>query len=439
MPDFDLSTPSVWPPWRKILFRFFLIYLVLQLAPWAWQWMTVIPGLGYVYSYYDAADQWIVNSSNQYLFHIKEVLVPMGGSGDTSYGWAQLCTYFVLALAGCVIWTIADRRNSHYEKADYWLRTFVRYNIAGVCFSYGIIKLFALQMYFPNLSQLATPLGDYLPMRLSWMFIGYSTPYQVFSGAMEVIAGLLLLNRRTVTLGLFVAAGVFINIMLLNLSYDIPVKIFSMHMVLYCFFLLAHDARRLFQFFVLNKTAPPNTSYEITFSKTGMRVARIVSKVAFIILAVGLTFYNSYMSYSANAQVSDVGPIQSGIYDVKLFVLNKKDTIAPLASDTIHWKDVVFDKGGQGSVNSTDTLFRQRYRRGYFSYQPDTVNHTIGLKKFNSDSTYLLTMKYELPDEKTIRLWTKLRHDSVYVELVRSKRRFQLAERQFHWLSESNR
>ncbi len=256
---------------------------------------------------------------------------------------------------------------------------------------------------------------------------------------MEVVAGLLLLNRRTITLGLFVAAGVFINVMLLNLSYDIPVKIFSMHMVLYCFFLLAHDARRLFQFFILNKTAPSNTSYEITFSKTGMRVFRIVAKVAFIILAVGFTFYNSYSRYYENEKVSDVKPIKSGIYDVKLFVLNKKDTIPPLATDSLHWKDVVFDKGGQGSVNSTDTLFRQRYRRGYFAYQADTVKHTLGLKKFNYDSTFLLTMRYELPDEKTIKLWTKLRDDSVYVELVRSKRHFQLTERQFHWLSESNR
>ena len=46
-------------------------------------------------------------------------------------------------------------------------------------------------------------------MRFSWLFIGYSTPYQIFSGAMETVAGLLLLNRRTVTAGLFAATGAF--------------------------------------------------------------------------------------------------------------------------------------------------------------------------------------------------------------------------------------
>ena len=43
---------------------------------------------------------------------------------------------------------------------------------------------------------------------------------------MEVFAGIFLLFRRTVTLGLLIATGVFINVMMLNLTYDIPVKYF---------------------------------------------------------------------------------------------------------------------------------------------------------------------------------------------------------------------
>ena len=78
----------------------------------------------------------------------------------------------------------------------------------------------------PRLSQLATPLGDLLPMRFSWLFIGYSVPYQFFSGAMETIAGLLLLYRRTVTAGLFAATGAFMNVVMINLAYDVPVKLF---------------------------------------------------------------------------------------------------------------------------------------------------------------------------------------------------------------------
>ena len=127
----------------------------------------------------------------------------------------------------------------------YWLRLIVRYYIASAALSYGIIKLFLLQMPFPTLSQLATPLGDLLPMRFSWLFIGYSAPYQFFSGAMETTAGLLLLNRRTVTAGLFAATGAFLNVVMINLSYDVPVKLYASHLLFACLFLLALDAPRL--------------------------------------------------------------------------------------------------------------------------------------------------------------------------------------------------
>jgi hypothetical protein len=51
----------------------------------------------------------------------------------------------------------------------------------------------------------------------------------------------------------------------------------------------------------------------------------------------------------------------------------------------------------------------------------------------------VFTARYAMPDSSTVRLWAKLRDDSVYAELVRTDRHFQLAERQFHWLSEYNR
>jgi hypothetical protein len=55
------------------------------------------------------------------------------------------------------------------------------------------------------------------------------------------------------------------------------------------------------------------------------------------------------------------------------------------------------------------------------------------------DSTFLFTMRYDVPDTSTVKLAAVIHGDSVRVELVRIPRHFQLAERQFHWLSEYNR
>ena len=136
-----------------------------------------------------------------------------------------------------------------------------------------------------------------------------------------------------------------------------------------------------------------------------------------------------------------IGVLRQGVYDVKSYVVNK--TPVPLTStDTLRWKDVIFDTDGAGSVNTWDSVFQRRYGRGYFRYKPDTAAHTAAVWKTSTipgDSTFMFTMRYEVPDTNTVRLHTVIRGDSIHVELVRVARQFQLAERQFHWLSEYNR
>ena len=411
---------------------------MLQTAPWTW--LDGVPGVEHFTHFYSSFIDWGVNTGNKYIFHERDQLVPLNGSGDTSYGWAQVWLYLSVACIGCVIWSVLDRKRDNYARMDYLLRTVVRYYLAMVSLSYGIIKLFALQMPFPNLSQLATALGDFLPMRLSWMFFGYSTPYEIFGGAMETVSGLLLLNRKTATLGVCVAAGVFINVMAINLCYDVPVKIFSMHLVFYCFFLLAYESKRLLAFFALNENAPPTTSFALTLTKHWTRISRVLLKTVFVVVAIIMPFQEAWDAYRSEMNKSSLKPFRAGIYEVKVFALNGK-TVPPLNTDTVRWKDVIFERTGLGSVGSSDTLFRQRYGRGYFYYSPDTSHRTISIVKVSAsfDSTHLFVMRYEQPDSNTIKLWTSIRSDSLYVELVRSRRQFQLAERQFHWLSEYNR
>jgi hypothetical protein len=107
----------------------------------------------------------------------------------------------------------------------------------------------------------------------------------------------------------------------------------------------------------------------------------------------------------------------------------------------MRWRDVIFDSRTSGSVGTTDSLFWQRYRRGYFRFRANPEEQTAVVWKNSAafDSTYIFTMRYERPDTSTILLWAGIGKDSVYVELARDNRHFQLTERQFHWLSEYNR
>jgi hypothetical protein len=285
---------------------------------------------------------------------------------------------------------------------------------------------------------LATPLGDLLPMRLSWLFVGYSKPYEMFSGAMEVLVGVLLLYRRTATLGALVATAVFTNVVMLNMCYDIPVKIFSLHLLVMCLFLTANEYRRIACFFVLNKPASLCNIYHYDYPKRWMRITRVTLKILFIIIAVGFSVFNSWQRYKQYNTVTEMKPVKEGVYDVAVYALNK-DTIPALVTDTLRWQDLIFENGGRGSIKTGDTIFTHRYNRAYFAFSTDTLKHLLNIKKTVADSMPIISFRYEVPDTNTLRLFGNRKSDSLYVELRRSKRHFQLTERQFHWLSEYNR
>src|SRR5262249_9377730 len=65
------------------------------------------------------------------------------------------------------------------------------------------------------------PFGNKSPAGLLWAFVGYSVPYQMFSGVVESFGALLLLTRRTVALGALVCLVSTANVVLLNFCYDV--------------------------------------------------------------------------------------------------------------------------------------------------------------------------------------------------------------------------
>ena len=439
-PGTPATTPAPeWPLWRRIGFRFVFVYLVLQISPW--YWFNRVPGLAYLTSPFYTLNRWAVETANTQLFHTYGKLIMPNGSGDTSFTWTEFKLLLIVAAIACVIWSAVDWKRVSYSRLDYWLRTIARYYVAMAALSYGIIKIFALQMVFPSPSQLATPLGDLLPMRFSWLFVGFSTPYQMVGGWAEFGAGLLLLYRPTVTLGLLAAAGAFANVVMINLAYDVPVKHYSMHLLFCTVYLLAHDARRLITLFILNRSTPPNTSWapQVLVSGRG-RYVRWGVKAVFVYFILVTPLMSSYTRYTALQHTPPARPFTEGVYDVQKYVLNGV-TIPPLLADSMRWRNVIIDNQTGGSVDTRDSLFWQRYRRGYFRYKADTAKHTVTVWKSSwaLDSTWLFSMRYEIPDSTSIKFWTKIRSDSLYVELARANRHFQLAERQFHWLSEYNR
>jgi len=89
----------------------------------------------YRFVYYYMAADWAVRTSNAAVFHVRDTLVPMNGSGDTSYAFAQLALFLSLAAVGCVIWSALDWKRQNYARLAFWLRMMVRYYVATAALS----------------------------------------------------------------------------------------------------------------------------------------------------------------------------------------------------------------------------------------------------------------------------------------------------------------
>lgn len=240
-------------------FRFTICYWGLYCLP---SLAFFVPWLGiYIVQSYSSltsiAVQWIAKN----WFQMVDELVPPNGSGDTTYNYLAILAMFVLAFACASVWSILSRliKRDYRNPIEVNLQqigwTMLRLTIASAMLGYGLAK-FSLEMnQFPANAdfQLAKTWGNSSPMNVLWAFMGTSRGYTYFAGLGEILAAMLLPWRRTATLGAMVALGVMTNVMMLNFCYDVPVKIYSTHLVVASILVMVPDSLRLLNVLVLNR------------------------------------------------------------------------------------------------------------------------------------------------------------------------------------------
>ncbi|WP_342644770.1 hypothetical protein [Mucilaginibacter sp. CSA2-8R] len=281
------SLPAVyWNTGQLIAFRFFTLLFTLfilfnpNMVAFVYPfWMLVKIPVG-----------WLTNLAAQWIFHIGLPLNDkISGSGDRLIDFMHLFVAFALSVLGTVVWSVVDYRRRSYNQALYWVTVLVRYYLAITMFEYGMVKL--LKWQFPDLtaSKLSQRYGDSSPMGLAWRFLSYSTGYNYIMGFAEISGGLLLLYRRTVTLGAMLTFFVALNIMAINYCFDVAVKILSTALVMMSFFLLVLDARPLIRFFILGQPAGAPVKLKPEFKQRWINVTSLVLKCLVLLLVAGMT------------------------------------------------------------------------------------------------------------------------------------------------------
>ncbi|MCD0177304.1 hypothetical protein IHN32_15265 [Deinococcus sp. 14RED07] len=137
-----------------------------------------------------------------------------------------------LALIVALAWGRAEGDRGWTARAAPWIMRAARLSLAYVLFIYGWQKVFLLQMAQPDHSDLLTRFGQMNHMGLLWRTVGASPLFQFVGGALEVLPAFLLLHRRTALAGALLAVPVRSFVLLLNLSFNVFVKLGAANLLL---------------------------------------------------------------------------------------------------------------------------------------------------------------------------------------------------------------
>jgi hypothetical protein len=408
-------------PVKRALLRFAFSYLVLYNLPFP---LDAIPWAGPIITkpYKDLWDR-LVPWAGKHLLGLTIKIRP-AGSGDTTYNYVQVLCYLIIAVAATAVWTALARKRPEPTRLYEGLRVYIRFSLAAAMLNYGAYKVIPSQFALPFPSQWIEPFGDASPMGILWTFMGASSGYTIFAGAAEMISGLLLAFRRTALLGALMSIGVMSHVVALNFSYDVPVKLYSAHLLAMGVFLILPDLRRLLDLLVLNRPV------EAAAGRPPRARFRRTALVAQAVLVAAYSGYLLYQSYEASRDFGNLAP-RPPFYGIWTVEELEVDGVArpPLLTDATRWRRFIVEYPGALGVQLMDgsqvyyglTLGKRRLaltKSDDKTWRPSFA--------YNETQPGLLALSGTMDGHKT-RLLLRREDESSY----------RLISRGFHWINET--
>jgi hypothetical protein len=427
-----LSEPasSRWTIGQRIGFRFLLAYLLLFFFPFP----SGLVNPYWLGRLFNPLWGWLV----PWVAGVLGITLPpstQGGSGDSTFAYLRVLTMLILAALMTGLWSVLDRRRGDYRTLHSWTCIWLRYVLALCMLTYGSVKVFMVQFEPPGYGRLIQPLGEFSPMAFLWIFMGYSPMYTSFTGAAEVLGGALLFFRRTTTLGALIVAGVMANVVMLNVCYDVCVKLGSLHILLLALVLLAPDARRLVDFFVCNRVVRPADLGPYLGHKY---LHRAVVGIKFLLISSLLIYlaWDTYTSYHRQRSARDRDPTPpDGWYRVLSLSANAR-RLPVLRPEECRWRTVSLQ--GEyvilGSVDGSAARFKA---------QGDLLSDPTSLVRVNARNVPIPgaapigPLSLTINDDRKATLRGVIHGREIVAELERRNRNdFPLTSRGFRWIIE---
>lgn len=452
------TSPSSWKSYEKMGFRFALLFFVLHIIFLDWSVNPILSKL-YYYGPLSTVLDSVVSWVGKDLLRIPYLLIsPYDGEhNDRTYVYVLYLTIVVVAVMGTIVWSLLDRKRQSYRVLYYWLTSVVRYYLAFTMFLFALYKFFKTQ--FPDLGYytLTQRVGDMSPMHLVWAFFGHSYEYNVFMGIAES-AALLLLFRRTTTLGTVLTLMALVNVMVVNYSYDVHAKLYPTVLFLMALFLFLRDAKSIIRFFLTGQSIALKTIEAPLFQKPWMRISKTVLKVLVIGLFL-ISSINDNMDYKNFLEASAEATSEyAGVYDIQWFVRNK-DTLS--LEHPLRWRQLIIGdevqeavrfKGDSVAFINVSTEKRELFIYGNLTDLAEKTQEVYNEKGLSDDTwmqmdSILVARKkisrfrFQMQDSATLKLRGMVKNDSVSItakKVPMDFNQFRLMNRRFHWINEAS-
>lgn len=211
------------------------------------------------------------------------------------------------------------------------------------------------------------------------------------------------------------------NVLALNLAYDVPVKLYSFHVLFMIAALIAPELRRLTDLLIRNRPVVPASDASLFSTK----------KYNLLFMAAQLAFC-AYIGLNALFQAHKVAgalprPPHYGVWLVEEFTADHQTLIAPV-EDSVRWRRVVFDEAGTLAIQPLDG----HLRRFYIESEIDGVIKLTG----EGDDSESGRLAIDQISSNQMKIAGDIDGNPVQARLRRIDARFLLTSRGFHWINE---
>jgi hypothetical protein len=419
-----MTTSQDWGVVRRLAFRFGVIFGGLLIFPFP---LGSVPKTDWLATALNKPLEWATQWLATAVLGLPEQPTTFNGSGDRTVEYVQLLLYAILAVVGTIAWSVIDRRRKAYPRLAGLAHMALRYSVSAAMLGYGFSKI--LRQQFGDLTPytLSTRVGEMSPMGLLWRFMDYSTPYTVFAGLAEAIAGVLLLWRRTATLGALLAIAVMTNVVLLNFCYDVPVKLYSTQLLVFAALIALPSARRVLA--VILGGAASEVPARTRMSPRRERI-RQITKIAFVAcLAWGV-----YQQFIAAGDRGDPHELYAR-WLVDSFSVDGVEQTQVTAGPPVRWQRLAASATYAAIWLVTGERDVPAGPRGVYPWKVDSKAHTIEVT-IDAKADAKETWHYTRPTPDQLVIDAPHRGKQLHVTLHREPDPL-LLTRGFRWINEA--